>query len=249
MNREDDRLFAAAEAFEDSPETLGHGICLAMHGRDDVPARLEPERVQHVRPARRDGRELARCIEHHVADDLAPAGDALVGKRLRRELVRCEQDRRQPVDLDAVPLLGHLEVAAAEARLHVSLPDPGVVGGQRAGEGRVRVPEDKHDVGPLGCDRATDSGPHRRRLRGVEIESVLRLRQPQLVEEDLRQLGVVVLPSMQDDLLGSTVAKGDRKRRRLDELRAVSDHGENLQGAGTLGALRAVSSVGRAGDS
>ena len=83
----------------------------------------------------------------------------------------------------------------------------------------------------------------------MEIEPVARLRQPQLVEEDLRQLGVVVLARMQDDLFDSVIAKGHGERGRLDKLRAVSDDRENLQGAGTLGALRAVSSVGRAGDS
>jgi hypothetical protein len=45
-----------------------------------------------------------------------------------------------------------------------------------------------------------------------------------------------VLPRMQNDLLDAMLAKSDRKRRRLDELRTVSNDGENLQGAGTLGA-------------
>src|SRR5207237_8988400 len=131
----------------------------------------------------------------------------------------------------------------------VSLPDSGVIGSHCACKGRVRVPEDEYDIRPLGRDRVADSRPHRRRLRSVEIEPETRLRQPQLVEENLRQLGIVMLPRMQDDLLDSAVSEGDRERRRLYELRAVSDHGEDLQGAGTLGALRAVSSVGREGDS
>jgi hypothetical protein len=54
---------------------------------------------------------------------------------------------------------------------------------------------------------------------------------------------------MQDDLVDSVLTKRNGEWRRLDKLRAVSDDRENLQGVGTLGALRAVSSVGRAGDS
>ena len=249
MNREDHLFVEAAEAFEDPPEPLRHGIGLAMHGRDDVGARLEVERVEHVRPSRGEGSELERRVEHHVADDFAPARDALGRERLRRVLVRGEENRGQLVDLDAVPFLGHRQVTAAEPRLDVSLADSGVVGRERAGQRRVRVAEDEHDVRALGADRFADPGPHRRRVGGVQIEPVARLREPQLVEEDLRQLGIVVLPRMQDDLVDSVITKRNGERRRLDKLRAVSDDRENLQGVGTLGALRAVSSVGRAGDS
>ena len=70
----------------------------------------------------------------------------------------------------------------------------------------------------------------------MEIEPVTRLRQAELVEENLRELGVVVLPRMQDDFLDSLLAKSDRERSRLHELGTVSDDGENFQDAGTLGA-------------
>ena len=249
MNRENDRFVDPAEALEDLLEPVRDRVGLAVNGRDDVGARLEVERVEHVRSARSDRRELKRRVEHHVADDLAPPGDAFARQRLSRLVVGRKQDRRQAVDLDSVPLLGHLQIAAAEARLDVSLPDAGVVGRERTGERRVRVPEDEHEVRALGGDRLSDPSSHRRRLRGVEIEPVARLRQAELVEENLRQLGVVMLPRMQDDLLDPAVAKGDRERCGFDELRPVSNDRENLQGAGTLGALRAVSSVGRAGDS
>ena len=67
----------------------------------------------------RDRSEAHRRVGHHVADDLHHALDALGGERRAGSLVRCEEQRREAVDLDAVALLGHREVAAPEPRLHV----------------------------------------------------------------------------------------------------------------------------------
>ena len=55
-------------------------------------------------------------------------------------------------------------------------------------------------------------------------------RQAELLEEDLRQLAVVVLPRVDDDLLDPALPQRHGQRRRLDELRPVSDDGEHLHG-------------------
>ncbi len=54
---------------------------------------------------------------------------------------------------------------------------------------------------------------------------VLRPRQRQLVEEDARELGVVVLAGVDEHLVGDR-PEPVRHRRRLDELGPVSDYGE-----------------------
>jgi hypothetical protein len=48
----------------------------------------------------------------------------------------------------------------------------------------------------------------------------------ELVEEDLREIVVVVLPRVQDDLLGP-VSHCERKGSRLYELRTVADDGKD----------------------
>ena len=54
-----------------------------------------------------------------------------------------------------------------------------------------------------------------------------RLGEPELVDEDLGELVVPVLAGMDDDLLDPRVAKRLGQGRRLDELRAVADDGED----------------------
>ena len=64
---------------------------------------------------------------------------------------------------DAVELLGHRAVERAHPRLDVGDRDAGLRGGQPAGERRVRVAVDEHDVGPLGGS----SGPRAASMRAV----------------------------------------------------------------------------------
>src|SRR5207244_6905753 len=60
------------------------------------------------------------------------------------------------------------------------------------------------------------------------LEPVRGLREPELVEEDLRQLPVPVLAGVEHDLVEAALAERDRERRRFDELRPVPDNGEDL---------------------
>jgi hypothetical protein len=188
MNREDDLFVEAAEAFEDSPEPLRHGVGLAMHGRDDVGTRLEVERVEDVRPSRGEGSELERRVEHHVADDLAPARDALGRERLRRVLVRGEEKLRQPVDLDAVPSPRASSGRRCAARLDVSLPDAAVVGRERAASVEFVSPKTSTPVRALGAI-ALRIRPASAPCRRCADRAGSGAPGAQLVEEDLRQLG------------------------------------------------------------
>ena len=92
------------------------------------------------------------------------------------------------------------------------------------------------DVGGFGADYGLDRGCHHLGIGGTQPEAVARLRQAELPDEDLRKRVVVVLPGVDDDLVDPDQAEPDRERRTLHELRAVSDDGENLHGAGRLDA-------------
>ncbi len=195
-----------------------------MHRRHEVGAGLALDR--HPLPGER--REEARGVGHHVADHRRVAGHAFGRQRLARSVVGTQEERRDPVDLDSISLLRHRKVAAAEPRLDVGDRNPGLDSGLRSGERRVRVAEDEHPVGSLALEHGQDLRLHQRGVGGSEIERVERLGQPELVVEHGRHRPVVVLAGVERDLLDSSLSQGQRERRRLDELRPVSDDGEHL---------------------
>ena len=121
----------------------------------------------------------------HVADEVDAVGHALgreVGDGGRR---RREQPAREVVGHDAVDLLGHPPVEAAQAGLDVRDGDAELRRGERPGERRVRVAVDEHRVRPLGdedrLERRRASAPsarpgRRRRRRGSGPASAGRAR-------------------------------------------------------------------------
>ncbi len=175
----------------------------------------------------RDRREAERRVGHHVADDLDPAGHALGPQRRARALVRAEEERRQPVDLDPgrssgidrSPLrspastcaIGTPAAAAARAPARVEFVSPRT----RTSPGRSASMTAR-----IGAVIAVDVG-------GAQVEPVRGLREPELVEEDLGELVVPVLARVDDDLLDPGLAQGHAERRGLDELRPVADDGED----------------------
>ena len=150
-----------------------------------------------------------------------------LGREIARgELGRAEEELGQPVDDDPVELLRHRAVERAQPRLDVGDRHADLCGGERSGEGRVRVAVDENPVRLLGEHRRLDPGQHARRLLGVRpgarLQAVPRRVEPELVEEDLREPGIVVLAGVQHDLLGAS-REGQRDRSGLDELRPVAD--------------------------
>ena len=160
------------------------------------------------RHAQRCGLEQPGRVAHHVADHLAASRDTLRLELRGRALVRAEEQCRQPIDLDPVPFFGHRQVEAAQPGLDVR--DRHLLAcGVRSGQRRVRIAEDEHPVRPLCLDHLPDRRGHDHRVGGAQVEPVRRLREAELVEEDLRHVGIPVLAGMQHDLVDPGVAKGD----------------------------------------
>ena len=150
MDREDEAPLARLERGDDRAQPLRLGVRLPVNRQRRVDA------FSRRGTRERDGFEKPCRVGHHVADDLASAGDAFRLELAGRALVRAEEKRGEAVDLDPVPLLRHREVEAPEPRLDVREPDS-----RRrvcAGERRVRVAVHEHPVGPLALDRLADRG-------------------------------------------------------------------------------------------
>ena len=73
-------------------------------------------------------------------------------------------------------------------------------------ERRVRVAEDDGCVRPLPREGGEDARQHRVDVARVSLQPVGGLRQRELLEEDFRQLAIVVLARVEDDLLDAGLA-------------------------------------------
>ena len=231
------------------PLVLRH-VRLAVHGRDGVAAGLERRAASSTSERSRASGAKSRDASAITSPttSIRPPTPSLV-ELPRRALVGAEQQRRHAVDRDPVPLLRHRQVEA---------PQPGLDVRDGHARRRPRAPASVEFVSPKtstqsGRSAATASRTPGRIASGVgarAVEPVARLAEPELVEEDLRQLRVVVLAGVQHDLVDPGLPQRRRERRRLDELRAGSRRPRGRASVATLRALsRAVSSVGRAGDS
>ena len=186
------------ECGRDPCEPVGLDVRLAVDGREHVAAGLHAEPVEDPGALTCDRREDPVRVRHHVADDLASPRDALRLELRGGALVRAEQERRHSVDGDPVPLLGHLGVEA---------PQPGLdVGDGRAA--RSRAPASVEFVSPKTSSQSAvpprppgGCGAPCARIGLAQVEPVARLGEGQLLVEDFRQLGVVVLPRVEHDLL------------------------------------------------
>ncbi len=78
---------------------------------------------------------------------------------------------------------------------------------------------------------------------------MLGLVEAELVDEDLRELVVPVLPGVDNDLVDPGIAQRDGERRRLDELRPVADDGQDAHRASLRGSPSAEERPDRDGSS
>ena len=150
-----------------------------------------------------------------------------VAERFLRSDVELVADR---VGQDPVDLFGHGAVPAAEARLEVCDRDAELHRGQGGGEGRVDVAGHDHQVGPVVDQERLEALHHPGGLLGVgagpDLEHVVRLGDPELLEEDLRHHPVVMLSRVDDRLVGfgQPFTQSRDQRGHLYEIRPGAEH-------------------------
>ena len=202
------------DGFEQSAENaLVIDVLGPMQGEKRV-VRGDPEALRGAAGTRRVGGAEQR-VDHGVAHEF----DAIVRDPLMEEVLPCvparrEEERRQVIAETPVDLLRHVEVVAAKAGLDVGDRVVLLRGDEGAGEGRVDVADDDHDRGVETAELRLERGHDPRGLLGVaagaHAEMSVRLGQAQLGEENVRELGVVVLAGVHER--GGEAASARRPR-------------------------------------
>src|SRR3990172_5797130 len=178
-------------------------------------------------PRQRPGRligprqEVKEGVRHDVAHRVDAGADPLGAQVLRRGRRRAEEEAGAVVGEDAVDLLRHAPVEAAETGLHMGEANVELGGDQRPRQRGVRVAVDEHDVRRLGLHERLQGQHHARRLltvaAGTHAQVPVRARHLQLLQEYLAHVRVVVLAGVHQQF----VVQGPERaadRRRLDVL-------------------------------
>jgi hypothetical protein len=210
----------------------GLGVRLPVHGDDRVAGCGDAEALQHVRVRRRNRSKDAGGVDHHVPDQVDALMDALTGQVGDRRRAGAEADVGEDVGHNAVQLLRHRAVVGAQAGLDVGQAKARLGRGQGPRERRVRVAVDDGQVGRLRFQQRLEGGHHGGRLARVTapadaLDAVVGRRQPELVEEDLGEVLVIVLAGVHQQVAG-TLGDGRGDRCSLHELRPVADDGDDL---------------------
>ena len=208
MDGEDDRRGARqrGERRHDAPQLAWLvDVGRAMQGDEHVLAARTPScspRAALGGPAL----EAAQRVDHRVADEAHAARVDALGGEVRRGLGAVgEQEVGQPVGEDAVDLLGHRPVERAQAGLDVRNRDAELGCRERAGERRVDVATDAHEVGALAragrarrprarCAVCAPCGPR------ADAEEDVGLGELEVRQQLGRHARVVVLPGVDDPL-------------------------------------------------
>ena len=151
-----------------------------------------------------DRLEGQRHVRHHVAHQVGLPHRALPREVVDRGLGRAEEEIAHLVDQDTVHLLGHPAVERAHPRLHVGHRHPGLRRRERGGQRRVRVSVDQRQIRLCLGEHPFEETEDPRGLLGVRAapgaELAVRRGYPELLEEDLRELVVVVLAGVDEHL-------------------------------------------------
>ena len=235
MHREDDRQLRGQR--RELRHRLRHERAVhpvAVQGDDEVPAALEPallRRLARVDPLSHGDER----VDHRVADVVDRRSRAALGEQVVARLGRVDEEQlRELVGDDAVQLLRQRPVERAQARLDVAERNLELRRGDRGRHRRVDVARDEHHVG-LGLEQHRLEPLHDARglLRvraGSDPERIVGLADPELLEEDLGQLPVVVLPRVHEDVLELVAAplQLGRDRRDLHHVRPRADDRQDL---------------------
>ncbi len=204
-----------------------------MNGSEEVRVRIHADLLQNLR-SRLDLRAvLFQRVVHDVAGEVRAGGEAFAGQVRHRRLGRAEEQVGAMVGEDAVRLLRHRPVEAAQARLDVRKADAHLRGRERACKRRVCVAEDDDPVRSFGLEDGLDAfedlGCLPRVRAGANAELVVGGWQVQLLEEDVGQHAIVVLAGVDQHLL-VLLTQGLAERGGLDELGPGADDRHDLHG-------------------
>ena len=248
MGREDDRLARAGEPPRRSgARRSGSDVRLAVNGQRRRSRRLEPSARDASAPARSARRAASRRPSRRRRPRAGPA-------RPRARAAPRERSSGQSSSAESRSTAirfrssGIVEVEAPQPRLDVR---------DRGSSPAACAPASVEFVSPKTSTQSGRSasiasriaGRHRARVGGAQVEPVARLGEAELVEEDLRELAVVVLPRVQHDLVDPRLPERSESGADLMNCGRFPTTERTRTAATIRGASRAVSSVGRAGDS
>ena len=231
----EDRWTGIAKRAEDRPQRFGGvGVRRAMDGQQAVRAGLQPQLAKDCLGC---GRVLADAVErvnHDVPYARCALSQTLAPEVVHRGFVRRQKQVGAVVHEHPVDFFRHGAVEAAQAGFDVGNRYLELRCGQRAGQRRVRVAEDRHQVWPPRQDFALDTFQGARRHFAMrprpDAKVHVRLGDVQLAKEARRHAIVVVLARVHQRLAMAAPARLSRKRRKLDELRARTNDGEDVHG-------------------
>ena len=115
-----------------------------------------------------DGKKMAQRIDHYVADqEDALAGAAFLEQMLHAIFFRDEKIVGNGVGEDAIDLLGHCAVKAAQASFDVSNANAELRCGERHRDGGIDIADDEDQVGLAFQENGLDAFQDFGGLRGV----------------------------------------------------------------------------------
>ena len=203
VDREEDGPGEFLQARPDAREQSGLvGHLRAVQGRQDERPLDLGQRGQ-LRTGLESGEEAHRVVGH-VAQRAPPFQQPFAPEVLPRRARGVVQAVGEVVRADPVDLLGHPPIVAAQSGLDVRERPAQLGRRERAGQGGVRVADDDDPVRSAVLQGRLDPREDARRLlavaRRADLQVDVRGPEPELLEEDVGEAGVVVLAGMDGDL-------------------------------------------------
>ncbi len=239
MEREQDRRAVGGQGVQlgqDRAQCDGVvGVLGAVDGGQHVPVRDDAVRAEQRGAVLGVRQVAAHDLDDGVAGQRDPSGVGALGQEVGAVAGGGgAQDVGELVDQDAVVLLGHVPVPAAQPGLDVQQRQPARVGGQRAGQRRVGVALHHHGQRRPAGEQLVELREGGGDLRGTGLPADAcqagRLGDPQLAQELAGQFPVVVLPGVHD-VCGR--AEQADEIGELDQFRAgAQDDGDGVRGKG-----------------
>ena len=174
---------------------------------------------------------LGEGVDHRIADENDPRRVNALSGEIGRGFGTVDQTPPGDlIDEHSVDLLGIGPIEAAQTCLKVCNIELELHGGERAGQSGVDITGHNYEARLKFEQDLLDALQRPRRLGSVvtraHTEKMVRFRHPQVVEEDRGHFSVVMLPSVQHDVVYVRKATPHLRDdgRHLDEVRPCANH-------------------------